>query len=107
MVDGNTQCKIMAEADHPPLLQKSTNAIVDFGQSDGKGEIGLDLYKLWQVAPRRLKKKNSTIGTAWATPRAAKEASLAIQSGMHGPAPLIVCFHVRISFSFASDKSRE
>lgn len=35
----------MTEGDHPPsLLHKSTNTMVDIGQSDGKGEEASDLY---------------------------------------------------------------
>lgn len=40
MVDGNTQGGTMTEGDHPPLLQKSTNSIVDIGQSMEKVKYG-------------------------------------------------------------------
>lgn len=49
MVKGNTQGGIMIEGDHHPSLpQKSTNAMVDIGWSDGKEKVGSDL--LWSPA---------------------------------------------------------
>lgn len=62
MVKGNTQGGIMIEGDHHPSLpQKSTNAMVDIGLSDGKEKVGSDLLWSRLIVPGRLSKKNGTV----------------------------------------------
>lgn len=84
MIEENTQSGIMEKGEHPasPSL-KSTNIMVDIGQSNGKGKVWPALYDPWVTAPERWMMKKGIVGAIWAAPEVAGEALLSNLSGMH------------------------
>lgn len=64
---GTHDVRLWRKGKHSPSpIQKFTNAAVDIGQLDGKGEVGLDLYGSCLAAMERLRKKKGTTDTIWA-----------------------------------------